>query len=360
MYILLDTCQNPMILRIIYFALLLLDIAFVLLPIGLIVMMMVDFSKVVISGDEKDIKNTKLIGKRVIYAIVVFCIPWIVNVLMDFLDGIGLSVSYRTCITNAKSGNFDYYDELLKIEEKVMEEQKKNTVIVEDKNNHKDNNSGNNKPDTNVPSTDTDNDNSNITPSTINKGDVVSKDPSSEIESSASNGSLVLAANSLVNTALGEVGRNNNNLKYGNSSNAWCAYFTTWALKNTKMSDGSTLYSYLNKNGSISDGIASGLWPAFQGNRVSGLGFYKSKTYGGSYTPKIGDIIWFQWKNGYCRNNYGKWNGSNKCADHVGIVTSVSGSTIHTVEGNSGSPGTVKEKEYNTSDEIVIAYGTFY
>lgn len=360
MYILLDTCQNPMILRIIYFASLLLDIAFVLIPIGLIVMMMVDFSKVVISGDEKDIKNTKLIGKRVIYAIVVFCIPWIVNVLMDFLDGIGLSVSYRTCITNAKSGNFDYYDELLKIEEKVMEEQKKNTVIVEDKNNHKDNNSGNNKPDTNVPSTDDDNDNSNVTPSTINKGDVVSKDPSSEIESSASNGSLVLAANSLVNTALGEVGRNNNNLKYGNSSDAWCAYFTTWALKNTKMSDGSTLYSYLNKNGSISDGAASGLWPAFQGNRVSELGFYKSKTYGGSYTPKIGDIIWFQWKNGYCQKNYGKWNGSNKCADHVGIITSVSGSTIHTVEGNSGSPGTVKEREYNTSDEIVIAYGTFY
>ena len=111
MYILLDTCQNPMILRIIYFASLLLDIAFVLIPIGLIVMMMVDFSKVVISGDEKDIKNTKLIGKRVIYAIVVFCIPWIVNVLMDFLDGIGLSVSYRTCITNAKSGNFDYINE---------------------------------------------------------------------------------------------------------------------------------------------------------------------------------------------------------------------------------------------------------
>ena len=166
-------------------------------------------------------------------------------------------------------------------------------VIVKD---NKDNNSGNHKPNTNIPSTDDDNDNSNVTPSTINKGDVVSKDPSSEIESSASNGSLVLAANSLVNTALGEVGRNNNNLKYGNSSNAWCAYFTTWALKNTKMSDGSTLYSYLNKNGSISDGIASGLWPAFQGNRVSGLGFYKSKTYGGSYTPKIGDIIWFQWK----------------------------------------------------------------
>lgn len=346
MYVLLDACQNPMILRIIYFASLLLDIAFVLIPIGLIIMMMIDFSKVVISGDEKDIKNTKLIGKRVIYAVVVFCVPWIVSVLMDFLDGIGLSVSYRTCITNAKSGNFDYYDELLKIEEKVMEDQKGNTAIADDKNSQDDNKNNS--------------DGSSNTNSDINKGDVISRDFSSDEDLATDEDILVLAANSLVNTALGEVGRNNNNLKYGNSSDAWCAYFTTWALKNTNISSGGTLYSYLNQNGSISDGVASGLWPAFQGNRVSGLGFYKSKTYGGSYTPKTGDIIWFQWENGYCRKNYGKWNGSNKCADHVGIITSVSGSTIHTVEGNSGSPGTVKEKDYDISDEIVIAYGTFY
>lgn len=346
MYVLLDACQNPMILRIIYFASLLLDIAFVLIPIGLIIMMMIDFSKVVISGDEKDIKNTKLIGKRVIYAVVVFCVPWIVSVLMDFLDGIGLSVSYRTCITNAKSGNFDYYDELLKIEEKVTEEQKGNTAIADDKNSQDDNKNNS--------------DGSSNTSSDINKGDVISRDFSSDEDLATDEDILLLAANSLVNTALGEVGRNNNNLKYGNSSNAWCAYFTTWALKNTNISSGGTLYSYLNQNGSISDGIASGLWPAFQGNRVSGLGFYKSKTYGGSYTPKTGDIIWFQWKNGYCRTNYGKWNGSNKCADHVGIITSVSGSTIHTVEGNSGNPGIVKENDYDTSDEVVIAYGTFY
>lgn len=53
MYILLDACQHPGILRIIYFGSLLLDIVFTLVPIGLIVILMIDFSKAVIGGDEK-------------------------------------------------------------------------------------------------------------------------------------------------------------------------------------------------------------------------------------------------------------------------------------------------------------------
>ena len=38
MYILLDACQHPGILRIIYFGSLLIDLVFTLLPIGLIIM----------------------------------------------------------------------------------------------------------------------------------------------------------------------------------------------------------------------------------------------------------------------------------------------------------------------------------
>lgn len=356
MYVLLDTCQNPMILRIIYFASLLLDIVFVLVPIGLILMMMIDFSKVVIAGDDKAVKNSKLIGERIIYACILFCVPWIVNVLMNFLDSMGLSVSYRTCLTNAKSGNFDYYDELLRIEEEVNKSQSNNTVIVNDKKNNSSTKKDNKKPSGNG-SSDRRPANNN---SSVNKGDVTSSDEGNSGEVISSDGNMILAANSLVNTALGEVGRDNSSLKYGNSSNAWCAYFTTWALKNTKMNTGETLYSFLSKNGSISDGIASGLWPSFQGSRVSGVGFYRSSYYGGSYTPKIGDIIWFQWENGYCRGTYGSWNGSNKCADHVGIVTRVSGGTVYTVEGNSGKPGLVREKEYSTSSSLIIAYGSFY
>ena len=42
MYILLDACQHPGILRIIYFGKLLIDLVFTLLPIGLIVMILID------------------------------------------------------------------------------------------------------------------------------------------------------------------------------------------------------------------------------------------------------------------------------------------------------------------------------
>ena len=103
MYILLDACQHPGILRIIYFGSLLLDIVFTLVPIGLIVILMIDFSKAVIGGDEKAVKSTKIVGKRIIYAMIVFCIPWIVEVFMSLMDSVGFSVNYQECLSNAKS-----------------------------------------------------------------------------------------------------------------------------------------------------------------------------------------------------------------------------------------------------------------
>ena len=145
MYILLEACQHPGILRVLYFATLLLDIVFVLVPIGLIVMLMIDFSKAVVSGDEKASKSTKLVGKRILYAILIFSVPWIVNLLMDFLDSAGLHNSYITCLENAKSKNFDYYDELLEIEEKLLEEQRNAKIAANniDKNKDKDKNKPN-------------------------------------------------------------------------------------------------------------------------------------------------------------------------------------------------------------------------
>ena len=45
MYILLEVCQQPGVLRVLYFVTLLLDIIFVLVPIGLILMLTIDFSR---------------------------------------------------------------------------------------------------------------------------------------------------------------------------------------------------------------------------------------------------------------------------------------------------------------------------
>ena len=303
MYILLDACQHPGILRIIYFGSLLLDIVFTLVPIGLIVILMIDFSKAVIGGDEKAVKSTKIVGKRIIYAMIVFCIPWIVEVFMSLMDSVGFSVNYQECLTNAKSGDFSYYDKLLENEEK--------------------------------------NDNTNDNKITYE------------------NAGAKIIASGLITVLNGQLGNNNDDKKYGFSTDAWCAQFTTWALKQVSV-QGQTLYSYINAAGPINDNSASGMWPAFRSGANSNITFEYSKAYGGSYTPKAGDIIFYQWTNGECRSSYGKWDKVRKCSDHVGIVTSSDSSNVYTIEGNTGDPGLVRKRTRNINSDEIVAYGSWY
>lgn len=322
MYFLFDTCQHPDILRVLYFIYLLLDIVFVVVPIGLVIMLMVDFTKAVIAGEEKEqIKNTKLVVKRIIYAVLIFVIPWVVNVLMIFIDEVGLDIGgdYRTCITNVQdirndTKTFEYFESLLEISEEV--EHQKNQ------------NSGNNGN------------------SSGSSGGNVSGD--SVYEEAASN---------LINLAKGELGKTDGTKYGGGVGDSWCAFFTTWALKNTKMSDGTTLYNYINKDGfAAGNGEASGLWPAFV--KSSHLDFHKSSSYGGSYTPKKGDIVWFRWNTGYCKKNgYDDANANHRCADHVGIVVSYDGTNVHTIEGNSNGQ-VFAHNDRKMSD--IVAFGSWY
>lgn len=313
MYILLDACQHPGVLRVLYFGLLILDIVFTVLPIGLIVMLLIDFSKAVISNDEKTVKGTKIVVKRIVNAMIVFCIPWIVSVFMNLLNGAGLGEEYASCITNARSGNLDYYDKLLENEEGSNR-----------------GNSGN------------------------NNGNSGSNDDASLTV-------LEKAANRLIEVAGYEVGKNNNSGKYGNSTIGWCQQFTRWALSQVNLPS-SNLYSYLkiNADADISGDGASDLWPAFQSRKKESIKFHFSKAYGENYTPKKGDIIWYQWENGYCRSTYGEWNKINKCADHVGIVTGSDAENVYTIEGNAGDPGLVRKREINVKSDEIIAYGSWY
>ncbi|MBE5808051.1 MAG: CHAP domain-containing protein, partial [Clostridiales bacterium] len=64
---------------------------------------------------------------------------------------------------------------------------------------------------------------------------------------------------------------------------------------------------------------------------------------GKSYTPKAGDIIFFH--HDRANSNY---------INHVGIVTSVKGDTVYTIEGNSGK--TVREKSYGKDDSSILGY----
>lgn len=71
-----------------------LNVVRILVPIALIVLGSIDIGKAVIAGDEKKIKEAqKPFVKRVVAAVIVFLIPWIVDVIMNIVGSDG----YRQC-----------------------------------------------------------------------------------------------------------------------------------------------------------------------------------------------------------------------------------------------------------------------
>lgn len=258
----------------------------------------------------------KLVGKRIMYAVFIFATPWIVSLIMGILGdaGVDLGGDYTICINTVKNisagkDNIEKYDKLLDAEEKAEEEEK---------NQNKENNS-----------------------------------------SSPSNAKEI--ANNLINLAKGETGHIGGN-KYSGMDNSipWCAYFTVWALENTKFDNTMSLYDYINKEGLVSSkGGANGLMPAFKNSSRSNFKFYLSKAYGGTYTPKKGDIVWF-WDSSSWGFN---WDG-RLGASHVGMVDTVAGSELVTIEGNTGNNGSANNK-VNTiyrslNSSYIIAYGSWY
>ena len=320
MYILLEACQHPGVLRIIYFLYILVEAAFNFIPIALVVALLFDFSKAVIANDEKAVKNTKIVIQRIIWAFLFFCIPWIVSLVMNTLESLGFDIGYQTCINNAKSGNFNYYDLLLQKEEEIMDLEKDARRL--------NGSSGSN-----------------------------------DVKINAAR--MTIVASSMVDKAKGEVGKNNSNGTYGgNAGDAWCAHFVKWVLNGTSY-DGfspSTLY-YNNQFKMQATACAGGYM--YVSNANSNMDFYYSlavakrlnKSY---YTPKKGDLIFFNWK-----GETKSWNGDvsteancRKIAMHVGIVDYVEGDTVYTVEGN--SKNMVRENKYSLSSDSIVGYSSWY
>lgn len=138
----------------------------------------------------------------------------------------------------------------------------------------------------------------------------------------------------IVQTALGEVG-NVGGAKfwswYGFSSRVeWCACFVSWCADQCGYID----LGVIPKFSYCPDGVA---W--FKNH---------DQWQGSSYTPKAGDIIFFDWNH-------------DGTADHVGIVQYAENDRIITVEGNtsSESEGNGDRCEVkNRSAAYVLGYGT--
>ena len=68
----------------------------------------------------------------------------------------------------------------------------------------------------------------------------------------------------------------------------------------------------------------------------------KRKWQGGGSVPTPGSLIFFDWN-------------QDGASDHVGIVESCDGTTVHTIEGNSGDA--VKQNSYTVNSQSILGYG---
>lgn len=97
-----DVCTNPDILKVICFILILIDFVKFVVPVGLIIMGMMDFAKSVMANDENaQKKNVNLFIKRIIYAVALFLVPTIVKFSIEILGDLASDINFTDCIQNA-------------------------------------------------------------------------------------------------------------------------------------------------------------------------------------------------------------------------------------------------------------------
>ena len=122
MYLLIEVCENQGILKILKFMFILLDIIFTIVPIGLIVMMLIDFTKGLFKAEDySSSKEVKNVIQRIITAVLLFSLPWLIDAFMSILDSIGFSSEYLICYNNARNGNMAYYDTVYEKEQDEKE-----------------------------------------------------------------------------------------------------------------------------------------------------------------------------------------------------------------------------------------------
>ena len=118
-------CDNSSILNTILFIKRLIDIIFIVAPIVLVLLLTIDIAKNVISKDDGENKrNINIAIKRVVYCIVLFFVPLIIDGVMSYLDN--YNVNFATCYEKATEENVQkYFDEEAKRDEEKQAEKDK-------------------------------------------------------------------------------------------------------------------------------------------------------------------------------------------------------------------------------------------
>ena len=99
----LSNCGPAGFLKVLYFFKMILDIVFIIVPVALIVLLIFEFSKAIVTADQ-DKKNTaiKVGGRRILAAVIIFAIPTIVNLFNVILTEVdsGFKVELFSCFTD--------------------------------------------------------------------------------------------------------------------------------------------------------------------------------------------------------------------------------------------------------------------
>ena len=111
-----DACNNPDILRVIWFFMMLIDIIKIIIPIALIVLGMIEFSKAAISSDENAQKKSgQLFVKRLIYAVLIFVLPWLIEVFIVTLGNLKVlkkeETNFTDCLENANKEKIEQLEQ---------------------------------------------------------------------------------------------------------------------------------------------------------------------------------------------------------------------------------------------------------
>lgn len=135
MYFLFEACENSNILSVVLFIKKLLQIVYIIVPIGLILYLSIDLFKAVMAGSEGN-KKIGIIIKRLIYTVVLFLVPVLVKFAMNLVASDALL--YNTCWEKANIETINHYRELeeaLAKEEETKSQQNNNSSSLSPSNN---------------------------------------------------------------------------------------------------------------------------------------------------------------------------------------------------------------------------------
>lgn len=139
---------------------------------------------------------------------------------------------------------------------------------------------------------------------------------------------------------------------------AWCAAFVSWVIDHTEYG-GQKLSDIINYKGTFVSGFMNNFNE--ESNQSTKKFYYNdncSKLAGkngnnNKYTPKEGDLIFFDWG-----NRFTTMPASSNTVSHIGIVTRTENGVVYTIEGNSSDA--VKERSYNLNSCSVVGFGSWY